>query len=176
MGELVDFITGKTIKDTHDERYRQKIARFLVENKGFQREEIEANRELYVKADEKCAIIKIDFLISVTEKCAMIVKYGPGSLVTRHRPALAAGRLIAPYQIPLVVVTNGERADILDGKTGKVLGSELEQIPSHKELTIQIDQFPFIPISQQRAEWESRIVYAFEVDGSCPCDDTICRL
>ena len=34
----------------------------------------------------------------------------------------------------------------------------------------------FKPISANRVEMESRIVYAYEVDGSCPCDDTICRL
>jgi hypothetical protein len=35
---------------------------------------------------------------------------------------------------------------------------------------------PFEPISADRAEKEARIVYAFEVDGACTCDDTICRL
>ena len=35
LGEITDFITGKTIEDTHDERYRQKIAKFLVNEKGY---------------------------------------------------------------------------------------------------------------------------------------------
>ena len=35
LGETVDYITGQTITDTHDERARQKIARFLVEEKGY---------------------------------------------------------------------------------------------------------------------------------------------
>ena len=56
----------------------------------------------------------------------MIVKYAPGSLVTRHRPALAASRLIAPYQVPVVVVTNGKDTNILDGSTGKVTGYGFE--------------------------------------------------
>jgi hypothetical protein len=176
LGDLVDFLSGRTIKDTHDERYRQKIARFLVENKGYHKGEIEAGRELYIKADDKCAMIKIDFLITVDKKTAMIIKYGPGSLVTRHRPALAAGRLLTGYQIPIVVVTNGENADILDGHTGKTLYSDLQEIPGREDLINQLEQFPFSPIPNERAEWESRIVYAFEVDGSCPCDDTICRL
>jgi hypothetical protein len=35
---------------------------------------------------------------------------------------------------------------------------------------------PFDSISRKRAEMESRILYAFEVDGCCPCDDSVCRL
>ena len=41
LGELIDFITGETIQDTHDERYRQKLARLLVEHKGYVKKEIE---------------------------------------------------------------------------------------------------------------------------------------
>ena len=111
LGELVDFITGETIRDTHDERYRQKLARLLVELKGYSKKEIKPRRELRVSAGEKNAMIKIDFEINVSGKIDMIIKYGPGSLITRHRPALAASRLVAPYQIPIVVVTNGEDAD-----------------------------------------------------------------
>ena len=33
LGELIDFITGETLQDTHDERYLQKLARLLVEQK-----------------------------------------------------------------------------------------------------------------------------------------------
>ena len=35
LGELDDLITGETIKDTLDERYRQKIAGLLVNQKGY---------------------------------------------------------------------------------------------------------------------------------------------
>jgi len=34
----------------------------------------------------------------------------------------------------------------------------------------------FKPIAADRAEMESRIVYCYEVDGSCPCDEDICIL
>jgi len=32
LGELDDLITGERVKDTHDERYRQKIARLLIDS------------------------------------------------------------------------------------------------------------------------------------------------
>ncbi|MEA1946383.1 MAG: type I restriction enzyme HsdR N-terminal domain-containing protein [Thermodesulfobacteriota bacterium] len=176
LGELVDYITGETIEDTHDERYRQKLARILVEHKGYLKKEIESGRKLLITAADKKAVVKIDYTIKLADQICIIVKYGPGSLVTRHRPALAASRLVAPYQVPVVVVTNGEDADILDGATGKVISMGLESIPAKAELIDKIANIHFDPISTKRAEMESKIIYAFEVDGSCMCDDSTCRL
>lgn len=176
LGELVDFITGETIRDTHDERYRQKLARLLVEHKGYLKKEIKPRCELLVKTENKKAILKIDYTVNLFEKICMIIKYGPGSLITRHRPALAASRLVAPYQVPMVVVTNGEDAEVIEGATGKIIARGLELIPAKSELLKIAKKIRFDQISVKQAEMESRILYAFEVDGSCPCDDTICRL
>ncbi len=176
LGELVDCVTGETLKDTHDERYRQKLARILIDEKRYLKNEITPRVDVLTRAGEKCAIIPVDFIVTHANRVCMVIKYGPGSLVTRRRPALAASRLITPYQIPLVVVTNGETAEILDGRTGEVYGTGFEAIPSKQELSEQFSSLLFVPISEYRAEMESRILYAYEVDDSCPCDDTICRL
>ena len=176
LGELTDTITGETLADTHDERLRQKIARLLVEKKGYRKSEIRPRQLLVTRAGSHQAIVKIDFVLILEDRHAMIVKYGPGSIVTRHRSALAASRLLAPYQIPVVVVSNGEDADILDGSTGRVIDHGLEAAPDRKRLLTMIATAAFEPISQERALVESRLFYAYEVDGACPCDDTICRL
>ena len=176
LGELVDYITEETLTDTHDERYRQKLARFLVDEKHYLKSDITPRVDVFARAGEKCAKIPIDFQITQTNRVCMIIKYGPGSLVTRRRPALAASRLMTPYQIPVVVVTNGETAEILEGAGGKVVAIGLTAIPSRKELSEQVSSFPFEPITRHRAEMESRILYAYDVDDRCPCDETICRL
>jgi hypothetical protein len=176
LGELIDHITGETLKDTLDERYRQRLARLLMDEKGYSKSQITPRVEVFTRAGEKCAMIPIDFQVSLGDRICMIIKYGPGSLVTRRRPALAASRLIVPYQIPVVVVTNGECAEILHGADGQVNALGLDSIPSRWELARRIQSVSFAPISKQRAEMESRILYAYDVDDSCPCDDTICRL
>jgi hypothetical protein len=176
LGQLTDFLTGKTIVDTHDERYRQKIARLLVQDKGFQKSEIEAGRPLVVSAGAHRAMIRIDFCIRLQSKIAMLIKYGPGSLVTRQRPTLAASRLVAPYQVPVAVVTNGEDALILDAGSGRLSASGLDHLPTRDQLLQQIDNAPFNPLSERQLAMEARIVYAYEIDGSCPCDDSVCRL
>ena len=135
--------------------------------------DIEPRRSLLVKAGDKRAIIKIDFLISLSDRLCMMIKYGPGSLVTRHRPVLAASRILAAYQIPVAVVTNGEDAEILDGSSAKVLARGLDTIPSKTDLKTIAAGFDFQRISAKRAEMESRILYCFEVDDCCPCDAEI---
>ncbi len=167
LGKLVDFITGGTIQDTHDERYRQKLARLLVEKKGYTKNDIKPRFELSVSVDTKKAVVEIDFLITLSDKICMIIKYSPGSLVTRHRPVLAVSRLVAPYQVPIVVATNGEDADILDGYINEVISSGLESIPDRGQLAKRIADIPFKHISSKQAEMESRIIYAFEIDGCC---------
>ena len=176
LGERTDFITGETIPDTHDERYRQKIARLLINNKGYQKYDIKPRKELPVQAGENRAVIKIDFLINLLDKVCMIVKFGPGSIVTRRRPLLAASRILAPYQIPIAVVTNGEDAEVLEGASGRVMSHGLETIPSREQLIEIMRADHFNRISAVRAEMESRILYCYEVDGSCPCDENVCIL
>lgn len=176
LGECSDFLTGETLQDTLDERYRQQLAQLLVESKGFLKSDITPRVPLRVTAGGKCAQLQIDFAVFIEETIAMILKFGPGSLTTRHRPALAASRLLAPYQIPVAVVTNGQDADILDGFSGKRIGRGLAGIPTRKELAGRMAALKRVPVSPQRAAIESRVLYAYDVDGSCPCDDTICRL
>ncbi len=176
LGKTTDYITGEIIEDTHDERYRQKIARLLVAKGLYGKKDIIPRHELLVRAGNNRAILKIDFLVSPGNRILMIIKYGPGSITTRHRPALAASRLVAPYQIPVVVVTNGVDADILDGTTGRIVSTGLDSIPEKALLITLSGNHSFSEIKPDRAETEARILYAYEVDGSCPCDDTICRI
>lgn len=176
LGEQVDYLTGETIADTHDERYRQALAKLLVEKKGYHTCDILPRRKLIVKAGDKCARVHVDFAILVNDTIAMIIRYGPGSLITRHRPAIAASRVMAAYQIPLVVVTNGLDADIIDGKTGRVLSTGLHAIPDRQTLVARCHSGTKDLIPADRAEAEQRILYAYDVDDSCPCDDTVCRI
>ncbi len=176
LGELTDFITGEILKDTHDERYRQKIARLLIRQLGYLKADIEPRKALVVRADDKKAALKIDFSITLAGKTCMVLKYGPGSLVTRRRAVLAVSRLIVPYQVPAAVITNGQDAEIINGTSGKVIASGLDSIPSKADLTRMAAGETFAPISDQQAEMESRILYCFEVDDRCECDDDVCRL
>lgn len=176
LGELTDRLTGETLPDTHDERFRQEIARFLVEERAFSPSEIRPRVMLTVRAGTRGGRVPVDFLVTAVGRAAMMVKYGPGSLVTRHRPAVAMARLVSDRPVPVVVVTNGEAADVLDGITGKLRGSGWDAIPDREALAHIAAEADATPLSSKRAEMEARIVYAYEIDGTCPCDTTVCRV
>jgi hypothetical protein len=113
-------------------------------------------------------------MIQVEGKTGMIMQYGPGSITSRHRPALAASRLVEAYQIPVIVVTNGEEADVLDGVTGNVTAEGLDGIPSKAQLQEIMRGHAFERISDRQKALEARILYAFEVNDSCFCDMASC--
>lgn len=176
LGRLVDFLTGETIEDSHDERLRQHVAKLLVQKKDYKKTDLRSGEKVRVSYDENAALVPLDFRIILHNKTAMIVKYGPGSILTRHRPALALSRLIEPYQIPVVVVTNGRTAEVLSGATGRTLGTEFGAIPTRQQLSALLTGVDWRPLTEKQIELESRILYAYEIDDACPCDNTVCKL
>ena len=176
LGTIRDFITGEELDETHDEQYRQKIARLLVRVKGFSKADITPRHQLEIHAGDRRARVPVDFLVRVGSRVVMVIKYGPGSLVTRQRAALAASRLVTGYQVPWVVVTNGEDAQILDGSSGKIVAAGLGNIPDKELVLNAANAGREDVIDPRRAEMEARLLYVYEVDGACPCDTTICRI
>jgi hypothetical protein len=176
MGELTDYLTGETVPDTHDERFRQKIARHLVQVCGYEKKQIESRKQIFIRAGNKTAKIWMDFLVSTGDKTGMMIRYAPGSLVTRRLPNLALSRLVLPYQIPVVVTCNGEDAEVINGGTGKVTGQGFDAIPDRQALMALEDAASFPVIPQGLRDKASRIAFACEVDGACPCDTDVCIL
>ncbi|MBW2194403.1 MAG: type I restriction enzyme HsdR N-terminal domain-containing protein [Deltaproteobacteria bacterium] len=176
LGKTIDFITGETILDTHDERARQTIARFLVEKKGYFKGDISVRQKLEFFLDGNNARVGVDFIIRLAGKVFAIVIFGPGSLVSRERPAVAAARLLESYAVPFVVVTNGKDAEILETSSGAVIAEGLEAIPSKEEAMETIKALAFERVPENRLEKEKRILYAFEVLAERECDEYTCSI
>jgi hypothetical protein len=175
LGELTDFLSGRRLPDTHDERHRQDVARILVEQRSFARDAIRSGVTLTVEAGDKRARVRIDFIVHVGSSVAMVIKYGPGSITTRHRIALAAAYLLGAFRVPICVVTNGRDADVLTSADGRVVARGLAGIPSRQELEARLRLLPPAAVTARQAELAARVLYAYEVDDRCPCDDTVCE-
>ena len=172
-GNLVDFVTGETLVDTDDERYRQQINRFLVEEKGFEKDDLEVRRKIETLFSSQFVVSQIDVVIMIAGRRLVVVRYGPGSLVTRERPALAAARVLDPdHIIPLTIVTNGEDAEIMDTVSGKVIGQGLDAFPDRQQVLKLADADPVPGPGVDRREKELRILNAFDIEACCvggPC-------
>ena len=176
LGKTTDFITGREITDTDDERYRQKLARFLVEVKGYEKGDIEPKRRIEMEIEGKRVLSMVDFVVSIEGRPFMVIKYGPGSLVTRERPALAAARVLEEYQIPLTVVTNGEDAEILDTVSGTVLSTGIEAITDKASAMESFRKITLERLSAKQAEAEKRILSAYDyLEHDLECDADWCE-
>ena len=176
LGKTTDFITGREITDTDDECYRQKLARFLVEVKGYEKGDIGPKRRIEMEIEGKRVLSMVDFVVSVEGRPFMVIKYGPGSLVTRERPALAAARVLEDYQIPLTVVTNGEDAEILDTVSGKVLSTGIKAITDKATAIESFRKITPARLSANQVETEKRILSAYDyLEHDLECDADWCE-
>jgi len=176
MGETIDYISGDSINDTHDERLKQKIAKLLITEKGYSKEDIQLRKKISVTVNGNTGIAIIDFIIRIDNQSFAIIKYGPGSLVTRQRPALSLGRIYEKHIIPVSVVTNGFDAIVMDTDTGKVVGNGLDAIFSKKEALIRLCTFNKKQLTEKRMDKEQRILYAMEILTQRECDEYTCNL
>ena len=168
-GTLRDYLTSEELTDTDDERIRQNLARMLVEDRQYLREELQPR--LFIETFFSRCFVRsvIDLTISLNGRQFMILRYGPGSLVSRERAAVAAARVLNPvYRIPLAIVTNGQEAELLDTTSGKILGYGLESIPDRKDAENILPGLEFLPpLENTKRERELRILNAFDVERCC---------
>lgn len=168
-GSLRDYLTGEELTDTDDERIRQDLSRMMVEEKGYVREMLAPRLKIETLFSRCFVTSTIELTVTLHDKQFMIIRYGPGSLVSRERPAIAAARVINPeYIIPLAVVTNGRDGELLDTATGKILAYGLGAIPDHAAAEEMFAQLVFLPpLDATRRERELRILNAFDVERCC---------
>ncbi len=171
-GSLRDYLTGEELPDTDDERFRQQLARLLVEEKGFAKAELEPRLSIETLFNSVFVRSIIDLTVSLNGQRLLILRYGPGSLVTREKPALAAARLIDPACcIPLAIVTNGLDAELLETAAGKVLAVGMTAIPDRAWLTELAAQHPpRPPLTGAERERNLRVLNAFDLEVCCRKD------
>ncbi len=168
-GTLFDYLTKEELTDTDDERLRQQLAQLMVEKKGYATGELTPRLYIDTLFTRNFVRSTIDLTVSLSGKQFMIIRYGPGSLVSRERSAIAAARVLNPdYRIPLAVVTNAKDAELIDTVTGEVLDVGLDAIPdrSAAELLLPTLAFPPRP-TDKKLERELRILNAFDIERCC---------
>lgn len=177
-GRLQDYLSGETLPDTDDERIRQKLARYLVERLGYAPGELEPRLKIISEFGGNRVESLIDLCARIKGKRLFILRYGPGSLVTRETAAIAAASILEPaYCIPLAIVTNGRDAELLESATGKVLATGMDSIPSRKQAKTLLKELPFVPYSDPlKREQAQRILNVFDQEVCCAgkqCDTEV---
>jgi len=160
---LTDFITGQSVPNIGSEENRQKIERFLVEKKGFEKKDIEADADIHLTIDGTAYRSQIDLVVSVEGIQAMAIKAAAGSLDSWKREIISAARLLARHQLPISVVSDGNTAIVIDTLTGADIGSGLQSIPSKDKVRTMMHSAGIHPLPQERVNREMLIFRTYDM-------------
>lgn len=163
---LVDFVTGHPVPNAGAESNRQAVERFLVNVKGYNREEIEVDAELELEVDGERSTSTVDLVVRVNGSRFMVIKCAAGSLASREREVIAAARLLDGYQIPLSVASDGETALVWDTVSGDLIGQGLDVIPSKAAAAAAFDPDTVVLLDDQRRR-QHQLIYRTYATQSC---------
>lgn len=164
-----DFLTGNLLPYSDDEYIRQDMERLLLEDKGFPAENIKINYLFDFELDGESHQAQLDVLIYVEDRPYMNIKCSRGSLVTRERETLAASRLACDTLVPITVVTNGDDAEVLDTRSGRVIGRGLAAIPNAEKAKAESGDLLYDALPEEKKEKERRIILAYTA-FQCPTE------
>lgn len=159
---ITDFATGKQIPLVGAEENRQRVEKFLVNEKGYLKEDIDVDVAIEIDVAGQPYRSQIDLVVSGSGVQFMAFKCAAASLGSREREILAAARLVGENQVPLSVVSDGYTAIVLDTISGHKLGEGLDAIPSKEQVQEQVNNLIAQPFPKEKREREGLIFRSYD--------------
>ncbi len=159
---LVDYITGKTVPNVGAEELRQRLEQYLVEKKGYYKEEIQVDVDIEIDISGSLYRSQLDLVVSVNDQRFMVIKCAAGSLESREREVVSASRIFDSFPVPYAVVSDSQTAVIYDTISGKKIGEGLSRIPSRLQATEILSGFQPIEFSDKKLEKEKIIFRSYD--------------
>lgn len=151
-------------KDAHE------LTRALLEEKGYTPEEIIENPAFPVQLPGKPSEnVTTDYLIKISGEPAMVIKCSM-AVESRERHILALARTVGERPIPLCVVTDGLKANVLRTATGETMSESFEEFPASADIQDIVKASQADPLPEDRKARETMILMAFE-STACPRTD-----
>ncbi len=164
---ITDFISGREIPNIGAEENRQVVARYLVHEKGYSKENIQLDVKIEMEIAGEPYRSQVDLVVGVdgAELPIMAIKCAAGSLGSREREILAAARLLFDYQIPFAVVSDGKTAIVLDTISGKKVGDGMDVIPSKNAASDLLSSYQPVSLPAKHLERQKLIFRTFDSDN-----------
>lgn len=141
---------------------RRLADQLLLGEKGYVPADIRKNVVFDVVLGPETIKSSVDFLVSLDNRAAMVVKCAAGSLGSRERHVVAAARVLGNLPVPVAVVMDPMNAVVLDGVTGRVTGEGFGSIPTKTQLSALLARTTTAPIAPDKLEREKRVLLAFD--------------
>jgi len=149
---IKDYVTGKEVPNIGAEENRQTVEKYLVENKGFSKKDLEVDAPLAFDIQGETYRSKVDIVIRIASRRLMVIKCAAGSIGSREKEILSAAKLLEDYQVPISIVSDGRSAIVMDTLSGQTIGEGLGSIPSKVEIANRFDPDDFQPVPANRLE------------------------
>jgi len=149
---IKDYVTGKEVPNVGAEENRQTVEKYLVEEKGYAKEELEIDAPLEIDIRGEVYAATVDIAIRIGDRRLLAIKCAAGSIGSREKEILSAAKLLEDYQVPISIVSDGRNALVLDTLTGKKIGEGLNAIPTKVEILNRFDETDFQPVPATRLE------------------------
>ena len=178
LGETMrDYLTGEEIDKTTYEDLRQGLARLLVEERGYPRENLKARVGVAIPVDGKeyCRIVDLA-AYGDDGSVLLVLVFCSGVVKTYVRESLAAARLFPGGPAPLVVVTDSKDALLVAVATGEHIKEGMGALPLWDELAGLAREHPAPAMSGDRMEKERRILYAYSESLYGCCGAATCAV
>ena len=192
-GMLTDYLSGERIEETTYEEFRQALAKFLVEDKGFPKASLKAKVPLIFLIDGEETGRHIDLVAYEASEASgemgrplLLVIFCAGDIGSFERETVSCARLFPGGPVPVAIATDSIGASVLDTATGEALAhtpggaTGVRAIPTWDELRARVQASDAAtgraPLSDERRRKEERILHAYNgfLYGTC-CSES-CRI
>lgn len=159
--DIVDLATGRLLPYHDDEYIRQAAEKLLIKERDWPRQRIGVEYRRSLKVGGRPFEVRADLVLMAENAPALVMRTTRGSLVSREKETIAAARLLHDPIVPLSLVFNGDDAELLDSKTGKVIATGLDAVPSPERLAELSAEIPPHHASQDEIEKAAKVYSAF---------------
>ncbi len=144
------------------ELIRGMVMDYLLNEKGYSREDIEQDKGFDILLDDYTTPASVDYIIKLGGRRFMAIKCSPGALESRERHLIAFARVADSYQIPFAAVTDGFYTRVLEVISGKPISEGLASIPDRLKSVEILKEIEPAPYPVEKIEREKRILLAFD--------------
>lgn len=173
---LRDYLTGEIIEETTYEEFRQALARLLVEEFGYPKDQIRSKVELVYEVDGKKLARALDLVVFGPDaRPLLVVIFCAGKVGSFERETSVAARLIDGGPAPFGLATDTREASLVASRSGEVLRTGMQAIPRHDELLDMAGEVDTTPLTGEQRVKLIRIFHAYSGFLMDACCGTECK-
>lgn len=169
-GTLRDYLTGEEIDETTFEEFRQALARFMVEERGYPKDRLKAKVPLSYCVDGEDYERPIDLVLyDEGGKPIFIVIFCAGEVGSFERETVCAARLIEGGPVAYALVSDSMDASLMDVRTGDRVAQSMNAVPEYSKLLEMIAEAEIKPLTDQQREMQTRVFHTYcgFIYGTC---------